>query len=201
MNLAEPPTGASANETFREVVEGARAKLKGAIDLAGLRDDPYGRVLAALDHLLGVLSDHVDRIDAAIDQIRKPFTQDVLSPIQRAAAAGSAQEVLRIARTVRWRTMILAGAGIGLAAVITAVGGYSWGRASAAASFRATEANLAAAFRDGPQAAAEWLDLMRWNAIGTALAHCQAFADQATGRQACMVPLWTAPPKSRIPGT
>lgn len=183
-----------------------RGKLRRAEQIARLAGDPVADSYAllaeftdAVDTTTATLSASARAIETAIEQVRKPFTQDILGPVQRAAAAGATEHVLSVARAIRWRTAILAGVGVGLAAAIAFCGGYSWGEVNAASSFRATEASLSAAFQHGPKDAARWLALMRWNDIGDALRHCQAFADQTSGRRACMVPLWVAPPQKRVP--
>lgn len=186
----------------------AQAELRRAAELGAMRSDPLRFVLDAIATALGTIHDMMtllgatgERVAAAAEQVRKPISQDILGPVQRAAAAGATEEVLKVARTMRWRTAVLSGVGVGLAAAIAFCGGYSWGEIDAASSFRATEASLSAAFQHGPKDAARWLALMRWNNIGDALRHCQAFTDQTSGRRACMVPLWVAPPQKRVPAS
>lgn len=184
-----------------------RSKLRRAEQVARLADDPAADGYAlladltdALDTTVATLSANARTVEAALAQVRQPFTQDILGPVQRAAAAGATAEVLAVARAIRWRSAVCTGAAVGIAVVIALGAGLAWGRANAAASFQATQAGLTAAFRYDPKNAAHWLELMRWNDLDNALAHCQSFTDQSSGRQACMVPLWTSPPKVRAPG-
>lgn len=201
MSPAKPDKPANA-------LSDVRSKLRRAEQVARLADDPIADSYAllaefsdAVDTTTASLSASARTIESAIEQVRKPFTQDILGPVQRAAAAGATEHVLSVARAIRWRTAVLAGVGLGLATAIAFCGGYSWGEINAADSFQATEASLSAALQHGPKDAARWLTLMRWNDIGDALRHCQAFTDQASGRHACMIPLWVAPPRKRVPGS
>jgi len=194
-------------ERSANTLSDVRSKLRRAEQVARLADDPAADGYAlladltdALDTTVATLSANARTVEAALDQVRQPFTQDVLGPVQRAAAAGATAEVLAVARAIRWRTAVYAGAAVGIAAVIALGAGLAWGQANAADSFRATQAGLTAAFRYDPKDAARWLELMRWNDLDNALTHCQSFTDQSSGRHACMVPLWTSPPKVQVPG-
>lgn len=185
-----------------------RTKLRHAEQVARLAGDPVADGYAvlsdfadALDTTVASLSASIRTIETALEQARRPFTQDILGPVQRAAAAGATEEVLSVARAIRWRASVFVGATVAIVALIACGAGLSWGRASAEDSFRTTQANLQAAFQHGPKDAARWLALMRWNDIGDALQHCQAFTGQASGRHACMVPLWIAPPRNHVPGS
>lgn len=74
--------------------------------------------------------------------------------------------------------------------------GVRLGDQNARAVIAETESELKLAFRDGPAAAALWLDLMRWNDARAALVTCATppNAFWQNGRRACRVPLWTERP-------
>ena len=203
MDAVTPAQPEKPANTLGEV----RSKLRRAAQVAQLAEDPAADGYAlladltdALDTTVTSLSASTRTVETAFDQVRQPFTQDILGPVQRAAAAGATEEVFAVARAIRWRTTALIGLGVGLAAAIAFFGGYAWGESNAARSFRVTEAGIAAAFQHGPKDAASWRDLMRWNDINDALRHCQPFTAQTSDRRACMVPLWTAPSQKRVPG-
>lgn len=208
MDALTPPEGSNDGEpdpTAR--ITAAEHELRKAAQLGALLNDPLHHVLEGIAGALGAMRDinlslgtASRQLAIAVEHVHQPITQDVLGPVQRAAAAGATAEVLAVARAIRWRTAVYTGAAVGIAAIIALGAGLAWGQASAADSFRATQADLTAAFRYGPQDAARWLELMRWNDLDNSLARCQSFTDQSSGRQACMVPLWTSPPKARVPG-
>ena len=208
MDALTPPERASDSEPDpADRFAAAARELRKAAQVGALLNDPLRHVLEGIAGALGAMGDinlslgtTSQQLSIAVEHMRQPVTQDVLGPVQRAAAAGATAEVLMVARSIRMRTAILGGICVGIAAVMGAVAGYAWGRADAVGSFRATQAGFTAAFRYDPKDAARWLELMRWNDLDNALTHCQSFTDQSSGRQACMVPLWTSPPKVRVPG-
>ena len=93
--------------------------------------------------------------------------------------------------------------GVALLVLGAAGGGYAWGRAEEAARTRDAAGALAAALRDGSASARAWLGLMENNDVQAALRRCEGRTvwTDATGRRACVVPLWLDPPSSVVPAT
>jgi hypothetical protein len=78
---------------------------------------------------------------------------------------------------------------------------YFWGRAAERVAVQETGQRLAAAFQDGPAAAATWATLMENNDVTRALDYCtgpRSYTD-AGGRHVCQVPLYVEPPRRAAP--
>ena len=198
-----------------EAVRHAQAELERAVREGNLAKDPMRFPLGALAVTLGAQHQlHVANIrqtrfvitglEQLVAAIKEP--QQVLDPaalvrLEKAAATGADRRTAALARAHTLRTVLIA-AGVLVGSIVAAgVVGYWWGSASMAASVHETEGGLAEAFRDGPAAAAGWLDLMRNNDLPNALATCKgnmAFTDQL-GAPSCLIPLRTAPPRPEAP--
>jgi len=211
---AVAPQGAEPDE-LADAIAAAQAELRKAVQLGGMTNDPlrfalegFALALGAMHKLFAVSAQHYQvvsadldqRIEDAIARSRQPIDEEALGRLQRAAANGAGQHVVALARAHHRRTsLLMAGLLVG-AAVASLAGGYWWGHAEAVASIHETEHGLATAFTDGPDAAAAWLNLMRWNNPSKALASCggsRAYTE--AGRRACSVPLWIAPPIETAP--
>jgi len=130
-------------------------------------------------------------------------TDDELNRLQMTIIRGADRRAADLARAHNLRTLFLYGGAFVVSVILAAGGGFWWGHAAAADTIQETEQRLALAFRDGPDAAANWARLMEQNDIGKAVAQCtgqRTYAD-ATGRKACAVPLWIEPPKRMPPAT
>ncbi len=104
-------------------------------------------------------------------------------------------------RALDRRTAAFVGVAVIGALVLGAGGGWWAGDRSARAAIVATEDGVRAAFREGPTAAALWVDLMRWNDPRAALMVCREPGEVLTqgGRRGCRVPLWVGPPAALRP--
>ena len=201
-STAAPPAPAAASgDPFVAQVLQAQDELARSVERAGLTRDPYRFVMGALSHSLGLFPAFVQRLDAAIDHARQPIDHAAVERLEAAAASGAARRAGELARAHTLRT-VLAGAAVLAGAVLAAAGGgFWWGRSTQAAVVSATEAGVSAAFREGPAAAASWLNLMQSNDPAQALATCAGGALTVVGgRRACAVPLWLDPPKLSAPG-
>jgi hypothetical protein len=100
------------------------------------------------------------------------------------------------------RTSLLAGVVLAGAVLTVGIGCYWWGRWSEGADIRETERRLAQAFRDGPDAAGAWANLISDNDLAAALATCTGTrVSVQDGRRVCAIPLWLEPVKGRGPPT
>lgn len=205
------------------------AALRDAARQSGVRrDDPMGPLILSFIRTVKFLSECTARSDRiAIDAslriaqtVRRSWkSAEIETERFRAALAKTeAETVQRIATAVvetadaAWtrrvrvfdrNTAALAGFVLfAVAAACLAVGNW-WGRSQTYSTIRGTEAGLNKAFIDGPDGALDWLHLMDWNNVRTALQSC----DQAKGRvqiqdgrRWCPVPLWIEAPKYPQPG-
>src|SRR4051812_39690638 len=81
-------------------------------------------------------------------------------------------------------------------------GGFWWGRHTQAVEIASTETGIAAAFRDGPGAAAAWLNFMQANDGNLVRDVCaKSTVKTADGRHACAVGLWVDLPPNPPPRT
>ncbi len=187
-------------------VRAAQDALRLATQKAALTGDPLEPAFAALSTHLGALHHmHVDAGQMLAELIRRaqqPVSEETIRRLEQAAVTGADRRAFGIIRE-HWHRNIVLAAGVlfGVAVAFGVIGvaaGYFWGRANALASVRQTGAGLQAMFRDGPDAAATWLNLARWNDPQQALAQCKdANTNTQDGRRACMVPLWVEAPKPK----
>ena len=197
--------------------------LRDAARRAGLnRDDPMAPLVLAFIETIKFLSNRTalsDRIatdasrriaktvsqsrqaaEAETKRFRAALAETEADTVQRIATA--IVETADVAWTRRVRvfdrnTAALAGLVLFAVAAACLAGGAWWGRSSAYADFRETEADLHAAFIDGPDRAHAWLQLMEWNDPHAALLTCDAAQGRIRiqdGRKWCQVPLWIEKP-------
>jgi len=187
-------------------VANAQAELEHAAVRAGLVNDPLGHVIRAFSTAIGAMRDlsneSVEAVRAVADGARRPMDvdarSDMIKRVVEAAAAGARSEVRTLSRT----TMVVAAAAV--AGLMGACGLCGWviGSSSHAANVASTEAGVIAAFRDGSDAAAVWLNFMRVNDAAEVRAECaKNTAKAASGRRACGVALWLDLPRNAGPGT
>lgn len=137
-----------------------------------------------------------ERFHAHLDAAKAETVRDVANHIAR-----SADEALTRRVRVFDRNSALTAAAVLVGSILLAgAGGYWWGDSDASVALHQTEAGLQAAFRNGPQAARDWLNLMTWNDPEQALAQCRGTAVSIQfGRRACTVPLWIEKPVTQPP--
>ena len=195
----------SPADAFAIKVQAAQADLQHGIDRAGLRDDPFRHPLQALSGVMGLFPDLVGQLTRAIEQARQPMepaaVERTVERLEKAAVRGADQRAADLARAHNRRTLLTYSGAFAISILIAAGGGFLWGQATANAAVHQTEQRLAVAFRDGPNTAATWANLMRSNDAGLALAGCTGLAVKIIeGRRACNVPLWLDPPNLTAPG-
>lgn len=191
--MAPPDPGDEAAEAA-EAIRRAQAELERAVAKAGLANDPLRYAFGGIAAALGAFG-------VGIAAARRPPDPAAVERLERAAVKGADRRAAELARAHNLRTMLVAvGLWVGSAGAV-GVACYRWGHADAAAGIEATGEGLALAFRDGPRAAGDWLNLMRQNDIEKALAACSGGRPivEASGRRACSVPLWLEPAKIAPP--
>ncbi len=208
-------------------VEKLLNELREAVRRAGVqRDDPMMPLLTALAHAIRFLGERTSRSDRIAQETSRQTIDTLLQGrrtadaetarfqaglasteadiIQRVGAAIARSADAALTRRVRVfdrNTALSAAATLFVTAAVCLGGGYWWGYHAAADDIHQTELGLRAAFDDGPATARMWLNLMRWNSLADALAHCH---DPTTstiedGRRGCALPFWIEPAPTRAP--
>lgn len=121
---------------------------------------------------------------------------ETVASLSSAITSASAQAFTGRVRAVDRRTAALVAIGLVVALVAGAAGGWWTGVTTTRAAIAETEAGLRAAFRDNPETARLWLELMTWNDARTAVVRCRDAGRirEEGGRKACPLLLWVSPP-------
>lgn len=138
------------------------------------------------------------RVKATADAETERVKDEVLE-----IEAGSVERMTQVldlsakamARGMLWRTGAMIGGVLFLTATIAGIGGYLVGEDAGRKYMTQMEGRVAAAFKDGADAAELWLRLMDANDVKAALDQCKGkYVRDQQGRSACYVPLWIDPP-------
>jgi hypothetical protein len=180
----------------------AQDELADSVERAGLARDPYRFVTGAISHTLGVFPSVLERLEGAVERARQPVDPAALQRLEAAAASGAAKRAAELARAANLRTFPGGGNDPTVAVLAAGAGGFWWGRHTQAVEIASTETGIAAAFRDGPGAAAAWLDFMQANDGNLVRDVCaKSTVKTADGRHACAVGLWVDLPPNPPPRT
>lgn len=119
-----------------------------------------------------------------------------VASLSTALADASAQAFTGRVRAIDRRTAVLIALGLVAALCMGAGGGWWVAVTTTRAAIAETEAGLRAAFRDGPETARLWLELMSWNDARTAVIRCRDAGRirEEAGRKACPLWFWVSPP-------
>lgn len=157
-------------------------------------DDPLKPLLDSMAERDEAMTANVAALADAIKGVAV-LPPDGVDKLGRAAATGADRRAAELARAHNLRTLLTYGGALVASVVLAAAGGFWLGQAWTSDGIQETEQGLAAAFRDGPDAAAGWLRLIQQNNLPAALAQCtgtRAFTDR-TGRKACFLPVYVEP--------
>ena len=201
------------DDDLGKLVTGAQAEIERAIQVSGLKQDPLVPLMRALSLSLGVqhrlheassthlrdVSDRLDRqvADAVTQAERELAAREaaVISKLAPQLARATEQAVRARLWTIKFRTIVASAGGTVLLGLATLGAGYSLGHAAGRdEGLRTTDAIVAAARRDGPDAAVLWARLMANNDPRPAMAACEKSLAQQGGRRACPLPVWLDPP-------
>lgn len=174
-------------------VAAAQERMRRSVMIGRLQNDPLADVVDAMADAMGV------QHELHLANLQQPAGGASIQHIERAAAEGASAEAARLARAYNLRTVLLTGAVVVVGVVVAAFGGYLAGRSAAVATVSAVEA---AAFRDGPDAAAMWAQLMTANDGALVARICKETGARSDGgRRACVLGLWTEAPANPAPRT
>lgn len=207
--------GALDADEAGEAVRHAQAELERAVREGNLARDPMRFPLGALAVTLGAqhrlhvanvqqsrtVVTGLEQLVTAIKEPRQPLDPAALVRLEEAAATGADRRSAALARAHNLRTLLIYGGGVLALVVVVATVAFLWGRAAANVAVVETERRLAAAFQDGPGAAAAWVNLMEQNDLPHSLGLCtgpRAYTDQ-TGRKLCLLPVYLEPPRRTAP--
>lgn len=154
---------------------------------------------ATVDELRTVLAEGRETAEAEAARFRaecQATETETVAGMSSAIAKASAQAFDGRVRAMDRRTASLVGLGFMACLVAGAAGGWWSGVTTTRAAIVETETGLRAAFRDGPESARVWLELMSWNDVRAAVVRCRDAGRirEEAGRKACPLLLWVSPP-------
>lgn len=162
-------------------------------------DELVAASAATVDELRTVLAEGRETAEAEAQRFRAECwateTATVAS-LSTALADASAEAFAGRVRAMDRRTAALVAIGLVVALVAGAAGGWWSGVTTTRAAIVETEMGLRAAFRNGPETARLWRELMEWNDVRTAIARCRDAGEirEQEGRRTCRLLLWVSPP-------
>lgn len=196
--MTAPPKVAETVDLAGDVRE-AQERIARAIRVGEMRGDPLCDVLEAISTSLGV---QLQLHEAAVKRAQLPVDPAALVRLEEAAATGADRRAAKLAWAHTLRATLFGVAVVVGAIMMTGAGGFWWGHRTQAAAITSTEAGVMAAFRDGPDAAAAWLNLMRANDAKQVREACAgSTVTTAGGRRACAIGLWLDLPANPAPRT
>lgn len=138
-----------------------------------------------------------DRFRSECAATEAAVVERISDAIAEAADAALAQRVRGEERRAGYRAALALIVVLGLGAG----SGWFFADRAAGARFAAVEADVRAAFRESPETAVAWADLMRWNDLKAALGICKTPGEvlMQGGRRACRIPMWVAKPPIALP--
>ncbi|MCJ2139426.1 hypothetical protein [Methylobacterium sp. E-066] len=154
---------------------------------------------ATVDELRSLLAEGRETADAAAARFRAECwateTATVAS-LSTALADASATAFAGRVRAMDRRTAALVSIGLVAALAMGAAGGWWTAVTTTRGAIAETEAGLRAAFRNGPETARLWRELMEWNDARTAIVRCRdgGHIQEEGGRKTCRLLFWVSPP-------
>ncbi|TXN64893.1 hypothetical protein [Methylobacterium sp. WL6] len=220
-------TNAPSQAQIQAETEALAQGLRAAAHAAGLQPgDPLSPLVEALAHVIEhlgaqrialalMMNGMVERVGDLMTQGREAaeaeaelfratcaatevaVVEQISDAIVKATDAALARCVRGGERRAGYRAALALFVALGLGA------GSGWFLTDRAAStrFAGVEADVRAAFRESPETALAWADLMRWNDLKAALGVCKTPGEvlMQGGRRACRIPMWVAKPPTAQP--
>lgn len=172
--------------------------------LDGQHDALVAASAEMVDALRIVLAEGRETAEAEADWFRaecRSTEAETVTNLSVAIADASAHAFAGRVRALDRRTATLVALGM-VGTLITGSGGGWWaGVTTARAAIVQTEEGLRAAFRNGPETARLWSDLMAWNNVRTAVVRCRDAGQirEEGGRKVCSLLLWVSAPPAIPP--
>ncbi|HWX51534.1 MAG TPA: hypothetical protein VNZ61_26105 [Roseomonas sp.] len=184
---AASPTATAQNDP-RVAIGRARAELQRSASKAALQDDPLGAVLDAFSASLGAMGELLSHVEVT----RQPMDAAARAEMTRQLVQACRTDFVRQADAWSRRATVLSGVGAAVLLLGALGGGYLWGRSAESAEVREASGVIRAALSDGSASARAWADAIQRNDLPRLLARCEGRAvwTDASGRRACVVPLW-----------
>ncbi|MEE7441099.1 hypothetical protein MOR12E_19585 [Methylobacterium oryzae] len=164
------------------------------------RQDALVRACAeTVDELRGVLDVGRQFADAEASRFRfecRATEASTVSSLSAAITDASARAFDGRVRALDRRTAAIMVIAMMACLTVGAAGGWWSGVTTTRAAITETETSIREAFRDGPETARLWLELMTWNDPRTAVIRCRdagRIRDEA-GRRSCPLLFWVSPP-------
>jgi ElaB/YqjD/DUF883 family membrane-anchored ribosome-binding protein len=150
---------------------------------------------AAVKEFDSLLRAQRDLLKSASDRARaeaRNAEAKMLERVADASAIAAGEALSQRARALDRRAAAVVGMCIVCAVLIGSAAGWFFREQWALAARIEEEARFGAAFRDGPEAAAIWIDLMRWNDARVALENCRRPEEVIiqNRRRACRLLFW-----------
>lgn len=154
---------------------------------------------ATVEELRIVLAEGRETAEAEASRFRaecQATETATVASLSTALADASAQAFAGRVRAMDRRTAALVGMGLVACLVTGAAAGWWTGVTTTRAAIAETEVGLRSAFRDGPESARVWLELMSWNDVRAAVVRCRDAGRirEEAGRKSCPLLLWVSPP-------
>ena len=188
--------GLQAGDPLAPLVEALAENVE---HLDGRHDALVAAAAETVDALRSVLAEGRQTADAEAARFRavcRATEAETVTSLSGALADASARAFAERVRAIDRRTAAMVALGL-VAAFITGGGGGWWtGVTTTRAAIVQTEDGLRAAFRNGPETARLWLDLMTWNDVRTAVVRCRDAGGirEEGGRRTCRLLMWVSPP-------
>jgi hypothetical protein len=152
-----------------------------------------------VDELRTVLAEGRETAEAQAERFRVECWATEAATVASLTSAltdASAQAFARRVRAMDRRTAVLVALGLVVTLCAGAVGGWWVGTTTTRAAIAETETGVRAAFREGPETARLWLELMTWNDARTAVIRCRDAGRirEEGGRKSCPLLFWVSPP-------
>jgi hypothetical protein len=151
------------------------------------------RIVQAVSRNRRAIEAETIRFCAEFAKTEADKVQHIATAIVEAADAAWTRRV----RVFDRNTAMLAGFILFAVGALCLAGGAWWGHSRAYADIHETEAGLRQAFRDGPDTARAWRELIEWNDLRGSLLACKEVQGRIhiqDGRRWCEVPLWLQKP-------
>ncbi|MCC0808821.1 hypothetical protein FPV16_21875 [Methylobacterium sp. W2] len=160
--------------------------------LAGTAEDVTERLGAILHDGREVADAEAERFRAECQATEAETVRSLSTVLANTAERALTNRVRALDR----RTATLVGVAVAGALALGVGGGWWVGDRSARANITATEDNVRTAFRNGPETAQLWADLMTWNNVHTAVVRCRDSGQirEESGRRVCNLLLWVSAP-------